>query len=891
MFDLRYYQRELCEAARRAWESHQSTAIIAATGTGKCLGEGTPVLLFDGTVKPVEGVAVGDLLMGPDSRPRRVLSLARGRERLYRVVPTKGDPYVVNESHVLSLKLTPARAGGGHALVNVTVRDYLSRSATFKHRAKGWRAAVDWPEREVPLDPYLLGLWLGDGLTRRPAISKPDPEVAAAVRGFADAYGLRVVRAEAREGACPTLALSGTPQRWRPNPVYQRLRDLGVVGDRHVPLAYKANSRGVRLGVLAGLLDSDGHQTGGGFDYVSKDRRLALDVAFLCRSLGLAAYVGECEKGCQGGFRGRYWRVSISGDCSVVPTRIRRKQAPPRRQVKDVLVTGIAVEPAGVGDYYGFTLDGDGLFLLGDFTVTHNTECYLSLAVSEPGRVLVLVHRDYLIRQPVARLAAAGFDDVAVEKADERAEGGLRKAKVVFASVQSVGPAARARRLAAFDPREFSLVVVDEGHRATAATYRRVLGHFRRNPRLKVLVLTATPRRKDGVALGNVCDSVAGVYGPSRAMDEGWIVPVRFFRRDVKSLDFSNVRLKGTDLDPEQVQALLMEERPLHEVCASLAEDRGPTIVFCPEVAVARAYEQLMNGRYRPGRARMLYADSPDDEREEAGKRLAQGEIDYIFNVNLYTEGFDLPDLLRVVWAAPTASLVRYTQGVGRVFRPHPGLRGHLAGGREDAAARRLLIAQSPKPFGVVVTYYPQNCAHELCDPVDVLGGDDLPPDVRAAAKQVQDETARLGGGSSAEEDIETARAFCELRGVLEARRKGLKARAEFADREFDPMSGRRAAAGRLDPRAAREAAARATADWPAGEPATDRQLGWFRWKRVAVPEGLTKFRACVVRDLIELGVRPETALSYGKRQALCVRDDMRARGAGVGAADAGAGV
>ena len=69
-------------------------------------------------------------------------------------------------------------------------------------------------------------------------------------------------------------------------------------------------------------------------------------------------------------------------------------------------------------------------------------------------------------------------------------------------------------------------MIVDEGHRGTSPTYRRVLDHFRANPRLKVLVLTATPNRKDGVALGNVCESVAGVYGPSQAMVEGWIVPV-----------------------------------------------------------------------------------------------------------------------------------------------------------------------------------------------------------------------------------------------------------------------------------------------------------------------------------------------------------------------------
>ncbi len=513
------------------------------------------------------------------------------------------------------------------------------------------------------------------------------------------------------------------------------------------------------------------------------------------------------------------------------------------------------------------------------------TEMYMSLAVEEPGRVLVLVHRDYLINQPIDRLESVGFDDVAVEKASERAETGFRKAKIVFASVQSIGPESQAKRLSTFNPNDFSLVIIDEAHRATASTYRRVLDHFKKNPRVKILLVTATPNRKDGVALRNVCDSVAGVYGPSQAMAEGWIVPVNFFRRDVSSLDFSNVRMKGTDLDPEQVQSLLMQEKPLHEVCASLAEDRGPTIVFCPEVAIANAYTNLMNARYRPGRAAMLCAESSDDEREEAGKDLAAGLIDYIFNVNLFTEGFDLPNLLRVVWAAPTASLVRYTQGVGRVFRTHASLRGHLVGGPDDSAQRRMLIAQSPKPCGIVVTYYPVNCKHELCDPVDILGGDDLDANVKSAAKQVQEETSRLGGGSDTEEDIETAKVFCDLKSVVNSKLKELKALADFSDKQFDPMSGRKTHGSIKDTSSVRAAAEGAATSWGDGEPATEKQQKWFRWKGVKsdLVSTLTKWRATVVRDLFEMGVQMETALTYGKKRALKVRDEMQARKNGGG--------
>ena len=71
MFDLRYYQHDACDKTREAWDQHGSTAVIMPTGTGKCLDRRTPVLMADGTIKLAGDVRVGDLLMGPDGRPRR----------------------------------------------------------------------------------------------------------------------------------------------------------------------------------------------------------------------------------------------------------------------------------------------------------------------------------------------------------------------------------------------------------------------------------------------------------------------------------------------------------------------------------------------------------------------------------------------------------------------------------------------------------------------------------------------------------------------------------------------------------------------------------------------------------------------------------------------------
>ncbi len=500
-------------------------------------------------------------------------------------------------------------------------------------------------------------------------------------------------------------------------------------------------------------------------------------------------------------------------------------------------------------------------------TGTGKTEMYLSIGTSYPGRVLVIAHRDYLLNQPINRLRSKGFTDVDIEKAELRSEGRLVGAKMVFASVQSL---CRAERLATFDPFAFSVVIIDEGHRATAKSYRTILDHFKRNPRLRILILTATPKRKDGIALGTVCDSVAYVFGPKTAIEEGWIVPLRFYRREVKGLDFSTVKLKGTDLDQEQVEQLLMQEEPLHRVCASLAEDRGPTLIFCPGVLIARAYYTLMNKRYRNDRAEVLWAESDDKKREEVGKKLANGDIDYLFNCDIATEGYDVPELVRVVWAAPTASLVKFTQGTGRVFRPHSSLRTALTGDRDNAETRRLQIQQSPKPIGMVVTYYPQNCAHQLCEPNDILGGEDLDPKVKTYAKQIQEITAAQDGGSDPDKDIESAEAIVELRALLEKRRDRIRAQAKTEDTEYDAFGGSRNRSKAEGAKQEKAAAKGISGDWPPGDPPSDKMIGWFKYKGVdAVGLGMSKSRAYVIRQLVgEHGVSMPTALGYSNKQA-----------------------
>jgi replicative DNA helicase len=124
--------------------------IAARPAMGKCLGRGTKVVMFDGTLKNVEDVKVGDKLMGDDSKPRNVLSTTSGREQMYWVRQNKGIDYRVNESHILSLKRS--RTEGPHKngdVLNINVKEFLEKSPKFKSNYKGYKVSVEFENENL----------------------------------------------------------------------------------------------------------------------------------------------------------------------------------------------------------------------------------------------------------------------------------------------------------------------------------------------------------------------------------------------------------------------------------------------------------------------------------------------------------------------------------------------------------------------------------------------------------------------------------------------------------------------------------------------------------------------------------------------------------------------
>ncbi len=412
--ELRSYQQHGIELLRTAIrKGSRRPLLVAPTG---CHAAGTKILMADGRLCAVEHICVGDAVMGPDSKRRTVTALHRGIDDMYRVVPVKGEPFVVNGDHVLALRVTNDGSKRAGKVDTVTVREWLSSNATYKHTRKLFRVGVEFPYRSLPVHPYMLGVILGDGCIRAGAIvANPDEEIRVAMAPLAKAAGLKMHEFD-RGDRCPTFSL--VTAIGKPNHLIRHLKSMGLMGcdsyGKFVPWDYKICAAEQRLELLSGLMDTDGSLANGIYDFVSASRRLADDVVFLARSVGLAAYMSECTKKWQGGV-GQYWRVCISGDVSRIPCRVERKKAAPRKQIKNPLVTGFHVEPIGVGTYYGFECSDDHLYVMGDFTVTHNSgkttwaADIIRSAVAKGGKALFLAPRRELVYQASARLRSAGI--------------------------------------------------------------------------------------------------------------------------------------------------------------------------------------------------------------------------------------------------------------------------------------------------------------------------------------------------------------------------------------------------------------------------------------------------------------------------------------------------
>jgi phosphate starvation-inducible PhoH-like protein len=353
------------------------------------------VLTPDG-FRPIGSLRVGDLVTGSDGQPTPVLgTYPQGRKEVFRLRTQDGASTLCCAEHLWHVFTAAGRrrGKGGHVLETSEMVGKLRAAHRHRFELPLLSSPAAFESREVPLDPYALGLLLGDGcLTTRttPSFTTADPQLAEALEAALDGIELR------RKGEYDYILRHVHGQRGGVivvNPVTAVLRDLGLAGTyshtKFIPQLYLRNSVGVRLGVLQGLLDSDrGPVTRQGrtcrIQYTTCSDQLRDDVSWLVRSLGGIVYwrTRKAEGRPPGRARDRaveYRHDSFAMDirlpAALQPFRLQRKLDVYRSHGGGRPMRFVdSIEPAGEAETVCIQVAAaDSLYVTDDFLVTHNT--------------------------------------------------------------------------------------------------------------------------------------------------------------------------------------------------------------------------------------------------------------------------------------------------------------------------------------------------------------------------------------------------------------------------------------------------------------------------------------------------------------------------------------
>lgn len=373
---------------------------VGPEGHGKALELSTPVLTALGW-RTMGSLRVGEEVFGPDGATTVIVACSEVHEQpSYRLCFDDGSSVVAGESHLWeTVDYHGRQEGRWHKRLRTTAEIAATVKARAGHTTNHLIPCADpvcFPETELPIDPWLLGYWLGNGSTIGAKVTCHSDDEEFVVGQIAES-GYRVSTRYPKDGTLAVaLGIVGQPRTvpgWRKASLVTHLRQVGVLGDKHVPDAYLTAAPLHRLALLQGLVDSDGHVTPG--DGVGRgqgaavvevcftNQKLAAGTLELALGLGIKATMNEGDAKIDGRFISRRWRISFQSDLPVASLPRKAERLIPLRTRRSRCRYIVACEPVGVQRVRCIQVDrSDGMWLAGPALIaTHNSLLSAQLAL------------------------------------------------------------------------------------------------------------------------------------------------------------------------------------------------------------------------------------------------------------------------------------------------------------------------------------------------------------------------------------------------------------------------------------------------------------------------------------------------------------------------------
>ena len=402
----------------------------------ECFDPETPILMWEGVIKKAKDIIVGDYLIDDTGNSVRVRSTCSGFKGMYEIVPEKKNfmRYTVTDNHILTLKVRKYKSLRNHRgkkelswfdkkelrymykdfdndeelklfqssldddnVIDVTIEKYLSLPRHVQDNLYLFKTdGINWEHKDVALDPYILGIWLGD-VSRDYCFATTD-NFATADKELLDKWiewGKDNDATVTKGGnytyhISPMINITQEGISYNNNekaPLKKLLDQYGLTNNKHIPLDYLVNDRKTRLAVLAGLVDTNGSVRDNGREIWicqgEKNYKIISDAEFLARSLGFSCHVndGICTYTVNDEKRqSPYKELTITGTkLYEIPTLLPRKKLNKfdnpisDERGSSFLQSSFTLNKKPIQHFVGWQVEGNGRFVLGDMSVSHNT--------------------------------------------------------------------------------------------------------------------------------------------------------------------------------------------------------------------------------------------------------------------------------------------------------------------------------------------------------------------------------------------------------------------------------------------------------------------------------------------------------------------------------------